>query len=404
MYRRLRSALLIALATGLAAGLAVGVSISQAEDSGRAGVPTLPDEPLDYATLELRNYIDRDELAESDNTPGDNPITNHGATLGRVLFYDRRLSRNDTTACASCHDQRAGFSDPRRFSQGFAGGHTRRNSMGLVNLRFTNLQNRRPGFFWDERAATLETQVLMPIQDEVEMGMKLDELEWKLAGISYYPLPFKAAFGTSDVSSDRIAKALAQFLRAMVSFNSKFDRAAAAADGDLSVDFDAFSELENRGKSLFIDGPGGTAEFACAMCHVPPTFNMPAAANIGLDVVYRDKGLGARTAKSNDSFTPSNDGKFKAPSLRNVALTAPYMHDGRFQTLEQVVEHYSTGVHPHKNLGLAFEIRPGDEPTSGFHFSQEQKAALVAFLKTLTDRSIISDPKFSDPFARSRGK
>jgi cytochrome c peroxidase len=391
--------LLLACALGLVAGMTVAGPILQTEGSGRADVPALPDEPFDYASVTMPTYIRRAEIAEADNTPADNPITNHGATLGRVLFYDRQLSRNNSTACASCHDRQAGFSDPRRFSQGFAGGHTKRNSMGLANLRFTNLQNRRPGFFWDERAATLEAQVLMPIQDEVEMGMKLDELERKLAGLPYYPPLFKAAFGTSDVSRDRIAKALAQFLRAMVSFNSKFDQGAAAAS-DLSADFENFSGLENQGKSLFVKGPGGTAEFACVMCHVPPTFNMPASANIGLDLVYKDKGLGALGRPSNDDFTPTNDGKFKASSLRNIALTAPYMHDGRFQTLERVVEHYSTGVHPHKNLGLAFEIRPGDRPTSGFHFSKEESAALVAFLKTLTDRSIISDPRFSDPFVR----
>ena len=185
----------------------------------------------------------------------------------------------------------------------------------------------------------------------------------------------------------------------MVSFNSKFDQGAAAAN-NLSEEFKNFSDLENRGKSLFVDGPGDVAEFACVMCHIPPTFNMAASANIGLDAVYNDKGLGALGRPSNDRLTPGNDGKFKAPSLRNVALTAPYMHDGRFKTLEQLLDHYSAGVHPHKNLGLVFEIQSDDKPTSGFNFTKEEKAALVAFLKTLTDRSITSDPRFFDPFAR----
>lgn len=271
--------------------------------------------------------------------------------------------------------------------------------MGLVNRRFTNLEQRRPGFFWDERAATLEAQVLMPIQDKVEMGMDLDVLEHKLEKLAYYPPLFKAAFGTSDITRNRIARALAQFLRAMVSFDSKFDQGAAAS-GNLSADFENFSDLENLGKSLFIDGPGEIAEFACVMCHVPPTLNMPAAANIGLDLSYKDKGLGDLGRPSNDDFTPDNDGKFKPPSLRNIALTAPYMHDGRFKTLEQVIDHYSSGVHPHKNLGLAFEIQPGKQPKSGLNFSPQEKAALLAFLRTLTDRSIISDTRFSDPFVR----
>lgn len=363
-------------------------------------VPILPEKLDRYTKATIPQYIEQETISHLDNSPSDNPITDAGATLGRVLFYDTQLSVNNTVSCASCHLQKHGFSDPRRFSTGFQGALTNRNAMGLFNLRYTNVRGSRPGFFWDERAPTLERQVLMPIQDETEMGMDLAELEIKLAKVRYYPPLFKAAFGTREVSRDRIAKALAQFLRALVSFNSKFDQGAAAA-GDLSEDFQNFSGLENRGKSLFIDGPGGVAEFACAMCHAPPTFNMSAAANIGLEAEYKDKGLGRLGRASNDTFTPDNDGKFKAPSLRNIALTAPYMHDGRFKTLKQVLQHYSSGVHPHRNLGLAFEIQSGDEATSGFNFSKEETAALLAFLKTLTDRSFIEDERFADPFARS---
>ena len=339
-----------------------------------------------------------------DNTPDDNPLTDAGATLGRILFYDKRLSRNDTVACASCHDQKHGFSDPRRFSVGFEGGRTGRNAMGLVNLRFTNLNGARPGFFWDERAATLEDQVLMPIQDTVEMGMKLNDLENKLQKLEYYPPLFQAAFGSPKVTSDRIAKAVAQFMRAMVSFDSKFDRAAEAAGGDYSRAFEQFTAEENLGKSLFINGVDEIAEIGCAHCHVPPTFGMPKSFNNGLDLEYADKGLGTRHVPSNDPFTPSNDGKFKAPSLRNIALTAPYMHDGRFKTLEQVVDHYSSGVHTHPNLGLALneEASDGEKGISGFALTAAQKSALVAFLKTLTDESFVSDPRFTDPFLRRK--
>lgn len=400
MHVQIDSNPIFVLILSLATSLAVAPSSLSAEESSQRLLPSLPSKPFDYTTFKPPAYIDRNALAESDNTPTDNPTTNHGATLGRVLFYDRRLSKNNSTSCASCHQQQDGFSDSRRFSKGFAGGQTKRNSMGLVNLRFTKLEGRRPGFFWDERAATLEEQALMPIQDPVEMGMALGELEAKLASTPYYPALFKAAFGTTQVTRDRIAKALAQFVRSIVSFDSTFDRGASAA-GDLAADFEDFSDRENHGKSLFIEGPGGVAEFACVMCHIPPTFNMSAAANIGLDLNYQDKGLGALDRPSNNSFTPNNNGKFKAPSLRNIALTAPYMHDGRFQTLEQVIQHYSTGVHPHENLGLAFEIQPGQRPTSGFNFSKEETAALVAFLATLTDRSLVSDPKFSDPFPHS---
>jgi cytochrome c peroxidase len=274
--------------------------------------------------------------------------------------------------------------------------------MGLVNLRFTILKGSRPGFFWDERAATLEDQVLMPIQDKVEMGMELSELEAKLQKLPYYPVLVKDAFGASEVTSDRIAKAVAQFMRAMASFDSKFDRAANATGDDYSKDFNDFTAEENLGKSLFIDGVGGVAEIGCAHCHMPPTFGMPKSFNNGLDLNYKDQGLGARDVRSNDPFTPTNDGKFKAPSLRNIASTAPYMHDGRFTKLEQVIGHYSSGVHPHANLGLAFSDDPpaGNEETSGFRLTAAQKSALVAFLKTLTDEKFISDSRFSDPFVR----
>ena len=369
---------------------------------GSMDVPMLPAKPYSFTQARRPDHIKPSQLRRLDNTPKDNPLTDHGAALGRVLFYDKHLSQNNTVACATCHRQRAAFADPRRFSRGFQGRHTKRNSMGLANIRYTHLKGHRPGFFWDERAATLEAQVLMPIQDKVEMGMELKALEKKLQKLLYYPSLFEAAFGSTKVTRGRIGKAVAQFMRAMVSLNSKFDRAAAAAanEGDGSANFKNFTAQENMGRSLFMDGIGGITEFACAMCHVPPTFNMDKASNIGLDLRYKDSGLGALDRSSNDPFTPSNDGKFKAPSLRNVALTAPYMHDGRFKTLEKVVEHYSQGVHPHKNLGLAFEAQNTGKPTSGFQYSKQERAAIVAFLKTLTDEDFISDPRFSDPFVR----
>ncbi|MBW3542147.1 MAG: cytochrome-c peroxidase [Planctomycetes bacterium] len=369
---------------------------------GGLDVPMLPAEPFHYATVARPGHVDQSQLREWDNTPADNPLTNHGATLGRVLFYDRQLSRNGSVACASCHRQDAGFTDPRRLSVGLEGGRTRRNAMGLANLRYTNLKGRRPGFFWDERAQTLEDQALMPIQDEVEMGMALDDLCGKLCELPYYPPLFEAAFDSSEVTSERVARAIAQFVRSLESWDSRFDREAAAAlkAGDGTGDFAGFTREENLGKRLFLEGLGGVAEFACAMCHIPPTFNTEHARNIGLELDYKDPGLGGLERPPNEPFTPSNEGKFKAPSLRNIELTAPYMHDGRFATLEEVVEHYSGGVHPHPNLALAFEDDDSPEATSGMRFTQEQKTSLVAFLKTLTDKRFVSDERFSDPFIR----
>jgi cytochrome c peroxidase len=392
------------------------------ESFGGIDVPMLPDQPFDYTHARVVGQ-DLSEFEQADNTPADNRLTNAGATLGRVLFHDRQLSRNNTVACASCHLQRVGFSDPRQFSIGFERGRTTRNAMSLTNLRYTNLKGTRPGFFWDERAPTLEAQALMPIQDQLEMGMDLKVLEAKLQKLPYYPPLFDTAFGSPKVSSDRIAKAIAQFLRSMVSLDSKFDRAvkvagtlrvpsapvADASDGtrsvpstlaDYSSDFADFTAEENAGKSLFINGVGGIAEVGCAFCHLPPTFGMPKAMNNGLELKYKDRGLGALDRPPNDPLAPTNEGKFKAPSLRNIALTAPYMHDGRFKTLEEVVEHYSAGVRPHENLGLAFDEQDRERGVSGFRFTGEQKAAVVAFLKTLTDEGFVSDPKYSDPFVR----
>lgn len=382
--------------------LSIVMTISCFAPSLLAEEPILPRQPEDYTSLRLPKHVVAADIKQADNSTKQNVLTNAGATLGRVLFFDRQLSRNNSVSCASCHVQQAGFSDPKPFSVGFDGGRTTRNSMGLANLRFTNLKGARPGFFWDERAATLEAQVLMPIQDQIEMGMKLDELEAKLQNLPYYPPLFASAFGTPEVTSDRLAQAVAQFVRSLVAWNSKFDRAADAAGGNYSAPFDNFTAQENLGKSLFIDGIGGVAEMGCAHCHIPPTFGMPKAFNNGLDLKSKDPGLGTLGKPSNDPFTPSNAGKFKASSLRNVALTAPYMHDGRFKTLEEVVEHYSRGVQPHENLGLAFAEERDRAATTGFRLTGEQSAALVAFLKTLTDETLISDPKFSDPFVRQK--
>jgi cytochrome c peroxidase len=382
-------------------GFVLVVQSTVAEERPRYAAPKLPVAPYRYTDRALPTHLGV-ALLEMDNTPAENPLTDAGATLGRVLFYDTQLSKNNTIACASCHLQANAFADPRQFSLGFDGGHTKRNAMGLANLAFTILRSNRPGFFWDERAPTLEAQVLMPIQDDVEMGMELAELERKLQASSYYPALFDAAFGSPQVTRNRISKAVAQFMRSMVSFDSRFDRAAAAMPGqDNAQDFDDLTIEENLGKSRGVGGVGQIGEIGCAHCHIPPTFGMPRSFNNGLDLNYVDQGLGARDVTSNDPFTANNNGKFKAPSLRNIALTAPYMHDGRFETLEQVIEHYSSGVHSHENVAIAFAEGKGeneDEKTSGFHLTDRQKSALVAFLKTLTDHSFATDPRFSDPF------
>ena len=318
-----------------------------------------------------------------DNTPVNNPVTNAGATLGRALFYDKRLSLNQTISCSSCHRAANGFSDPRKFSVGFEGGLTGRNSMGLSNARWYL----RRSFFWDERAATLEDQVLQPIQNSVEMGMTLPALVNRLSVEPYYATLFTNAFGDATVTSNRIALALAQFVRSIISTQSKFD--AGRAPG---VNFTNLTPQENEGRNIFNAGNLGN----CAACHGTDNFVPgPAINNNGLENPYIDKGRGEITG------IPQDEGLFKVPSLRNIELTAPYMHDGRFATLEEVVEFYNSGVVNHPNLSPPLRNPPGS-PNQGqprrLNLTAAQKAALVAFLKTLTDTSVTTDPKFQDPF------
>ncbi len=354
---------------------------------------TLPVTPYRYADQLLPRHVKK--VAELfDNTPESNPITDEGATLGRVLFYDPNLSANGSTSCSSCHSQKTAFTDARRFSKGFEGKFVDRNSMSLVNLRYY-----RPGkFFWDERAESLEDQVLMPIENPIEMGHELTALVSLLQNDPIYPPLFHDAFGTSEVTKERLSLALAQFLRSMISVNSRFDQGRIEVASVLDP-FPNFSEQENYGKQQFF----GRAK--CSECHLPETEGKSVAARqsaffqlegplvngIDSDSDQVDGGVGAYTSKEDEW------GRFKSTSLRNVALTAPYMHDGRFRTLDQVIEHYNWSVKPHRNLDQRLE----DFAANGLALPEVEKVALAAFLGTLTDQTFITDPKFSDPFTQA---
>jgi cytochrome c peroxidase len=329
---------------------------------------------FNYANLDLPPHYMDEEAGISDNTPFDNPITDIGATLGRVLFYDKKLSANNSISCASCHEQKAAFSDNRKFSVGLNGEETRRNSMTLINSRFYENGH----FFWDERATTLEEQVLMPIQDHIEMGLTLTELEIKLSELDYYEILFQKTFGSSDVTSDRIAKALSQFIRSIVSLNSKFDVGFAAAglpaDEEQMPDFPNYTAQENLGLDIFYRGRNGAT---CLYCHGTPQHVNDEAKNNGLNLEYLDNGKGEITGLASDNAL------FKVPSLRNIALTAPYMHDGRFETLEEVIDHYSENVADHPNLN--FRLKDSDDPSPNsnvlrLNLTREEKEALIAFL------------------------
>jgi cytochrome c peroxidase len=351
------------------------------EATATQGVPTrtlhLPETPYKYADIDLPAHFKTREARRFDNTPSSNPVTDAGATLGRVLFYDTRLSANNTTSCASCHQQKHAFAVPDRFSKGFEGKLVDRNAMALVNLRYYP----RGRFFWDERAATLEEQALMPIQSKIEMGHDLSKLMPILEKDARYPELFRKAFGDNKVTSERVGKALAQFLRSLVSYQSKYDEGMAKARS-VRDDFANFTVEENRGKNLFLG--------RCATCHMPrgqdAHFIMLRPINNGLDADIKntDGGVGDITLNSRQM------GLFKSPSLRNVELTAPYMHDGRLKTLEEVIDHYARNAKNHPNVDRrVFRSR---------NLRDRDKAALVAFLKTLTDKKFITDPKFSDPF------
>lgn len=360
-------------------------------------LPVLPDQPYSYDTPPAISFF---------NPFGDSSINNDVATLGRVLFYDTQLSYNNSVSCGSCHRQMNGFADPRNFSSGFENGLTARNTQTIVNTG-TQL-----GFFWDLRETTLDHMVLQPIANHVEMGVAdtLD-LENRVKSQNYYKILFTKAFGTEDVTTNKIGRALAQFVKSIVSVSTRYD-AGRMQTQDNRVNFPNFTDQENLGKHLFF------SKFPCSQCHGGKNLDgsLSATANIGLDMDYADNGMIGMSM-----LGAPFDGFFKIPSLRNVLITGPYMHDGRFKTLEEVIEFYNSGIQPHPQLSSALRIREQGglpehfgpviesdfipEPAAGtlplrMFMTGEEKAALVAFLKTLTDYTVISDPKFSDPFER----
>lgn len=350
------------------------------DDQILAQTLNLPTTSFNYANIQLPNYFLDNQLQNEDNTPNNNPITDAGATLGRVLFYDKKLSANNTIACASCHIQENGFSDPNVLSIGFEGGLTGRNSMGLSNAKFYE----NGSFFWDERAETLEDQVLMPIQDQVEMGLTLDELVAKVSAEEYYRILFTRAFGDETVTTQRISFAMAQFIRAMVSYESKFDEGMAQVN-NAQQNFPNFTASENLGKNLFFSN-----RTRCNDCHDTNAMVGDAARNNGLDAVLTDLGVAGVTGNNNDR------GEFKVGSLRNIELTGPYMHDGRFETLGDVVDHYDFGIVDSPDLDNRLRVQGGQVRRLNLNAAERQ--ALIDFMLTLTDNNFITDEKYSDPF------
>ncbi len=307
--------------------------------------------------------------------PADNPNTVEGVFLGRKLFYDERLSGDNSLSCAGCHFQDAGFSDPERFSTGIDEVEGSRNAMALVNLAWQEF------FFWDGRQSSLEAQALVPIVDPIEMHSDLREVEAKLRADPLYPVLFQKAFGSPEINADRIAKALAQFERVLVSSNSKFDRWFRGEE--------SFSDQELLGYQLFNSERGD-----CFHCHGDLNTGLTFGAfgnvqfsNNGLDSVLIP-GSGLELVTDN----PADRARFKIPTLRNVEFTGPYMHDGRFATLRQVIEHYNMGGHPSASLDPNMKAAG-----VGRNWSPDEKDALLAFMLTLSDLSFLTDTAFSDP-------
>jgi cytochrome c peroxidase len=315
--------------------------------------------------------------------PADNPLTKAGVALGRYLFYDPILSLDSTISCASCHLPELAFADPNRLAVGIGGAIGDRHAMSLVNVGFYT-----KGLFWDGRVKTLEEQALIPIEDHREMNENWKQVEKKLARHPNYPKMFREAFGIeypSQITKELSAKAIAQFERILVSGQSRFDKIVFANDLDAGF----LTNSEERGRVLYFFEESQVLEHpGCSHCHNGPLFTDNAFRNNGIERVgslndFPDKGFGAFTKRLGDN------GKFRVPTLRNIELTAPYMHDGRFQTLEEVLDHYSSGGHFAENLDA--NILP-------FTLSARDKQDLINFLKMLTDTSFVNNPDLQNPF------
>ncbi len=314
--------------------------------------------------------------------PADNPMTVEGVYLGRKLFYEKQLSGNNTMSCGACHAPASSFSDPNQFSTGIDGIQGTRNSMALINLGWQNF------FFWDGRAKTLEEQILGPVPNPIEMHQSWPDAVGKLNASQEYKNLFYKAFGTTEIDSTLVSKAIAQFLRTMISGSSKYDVMYKYINGmslsaDDQITLASVSADEWAGYDLFKSLNGAD----CFHCHNGALMQVNKFSNNGLDLTFTDNGRGAITGLASDN------GKFKVPTLRNIALSGPYMHDGRFTTLDQVIEHYSSGINQSSTIDPLIEYAF----QGGVQLDSQEKNQLKQFLLTLTDYNFVNNPDFQDP-------
>lgn len=313
--------------------------------------------------------------------PENNQLTEEGIELGKRLFFDPLLSANKEMSCASCHFPESGFQDNLAVSKGIDGLTGTRSAMALFNTGYYT-----KGLFWDGSVSSLEEQALLPVEDPVELHNNWSDVETDLRQHNTYPTLFRKAFGiekNTEITKELAVKAIAQFERTLISGSSKYDRVVRGEE--------FFEDEEYNGWYMFFDVGGDLPDAECGHCHNAPLFTVNDYFNNGIDSVpdlnsFKDLGLGAITNRVFDN------GKFRAPTLRNIALTAPYMHDGRFNTLEEVVNHYNEGVHYVDNVDPLL-LKPG-----GLGLSEKQKKELVTFLHTLTDTSFVNDPAIQSPF------
>lgn len=315
------------------------------------------------------------------NLPEDNPLTQQGIELGKMLFYETRLSRDGSQACASCHQQADAFTDTTKFSIGVEGLPGKRQAMTVFNMAWHDNE-----FFWDGRAHLLRDQALLPIQDELEMNETLDNVIAKLNADESYRNQFIRAFDSDLINSEKIALALEQFMLSIVSTNSKYDQHLA---GNAML-----TESETRGMDLFFTEYNPffpeLSGADCAHCHSGLNFENDLYMNNGLDsdADFLDNG------RENVTMQTEDRAKFKVPSLRNIDKTQPYMHDGRFTTLREVVDHYNEGLIASSTIDPAIE----NTRETGLFLTEDDKNDLVAFLQTLTDNQFLSNPEYADPF------
>jgi cytochrome c peroxidase len=393
-------------------------------------VLNLPYNTIDYNKTKIPGYLEIMGLKKP-------TLDNEQVTLGRVLFYDKSLSADEKISCASCHQQGRAFSDPTAFSKGVNGRVTSRNSPGLANVVHVGAHyqgwtaNKSP-FFWDQRAQTIAEQSRQTIQNPDEMGMDLQTMVQRVASKPYYQVLFRNVYPDGIINEERVMQSLEQFVLAIPASQTKFDKAMNAAGlsildtssiradtlftsfqiGDTTiittiyysttpqtiivpimgqdtvvlpsrVPIPQLNDQEQIGAAIFVAN--------CSSCHSPiRPFQNVFSANIGLDINYKDQGLGATSGR------PQDQGVFKAPPLRNIEFTAPYMHDGRFNSLDEVINFYSTGIKPHPNLHPLLKSINGNPKR--LNLTPLEKISLKAFLLTLTDKTTLTDGNFSNPF------